>query len=179
MVASNSRKIGALIRADRTNRSEADLDRLARAASPRGAAFAARFAKSDMRRAARLAALALVLSACSGSADGSSDDEGEIWNGDSAGIEFELTRVGRRLCEFSATREELTEAQLAGLASLRLHGAAPRAGCDGPTYSITIHGGDGASVSYRATNVDCSSPPTLLFEDFDAWAKSSPCSLQP
>jgi hypothetical protein len=137
-------------------------------------------AESDMKRSALSVVLGLVLLACSGSADDSSDDKGKIWNGDSAGIEFELTgATGQRVCEFSATREELTEAQLDGLASLRLQDAAARAGCDIPTYSITIRGGDGSSVRYRATHVDCSSSPILLFEDFDVWAKGSPCSLQP
>lgn len=137
-------------------------------------------AASNMRKPALLVALGLVLGACSGSTDDSSDDKGEIWNGDSARIDFELTgATGQRLCEFSATREELTEPQLDGLASLRLHESTARAGCDTPTYSITIHGGDGSSVRYLATHVDCSSSPILLFEDFDAWAKGSPCSLQP
>ena len=80
------------------------------------------------------------MSACSTA----SDNKREIWNGDSAGIDFELTgATGQRLCEFSATRQELTETQLGGLSSLRLHDAAARAGCDTPSYSITIHGGDG------------------------------------
>ena len=125
-------------------------------------------------------ALGLVLSACSGSGGGSPDDEGEIWNVESASIEFELTgATGQRLCEFSATRAELTEAQRAGLASLRLQDAAVRAGCDSPAYSVTIFRADGASLNYRATHIDCSSSPILLFEDFDAWAKSGPCSLEP
>jgi hypothetical protein len=129
-----------------------------------------------MRIPTLVVALGLVLSACSSS----SDNKGEIWNGDSAGIDFELTgATAQRLCEFSATRQELTEAQLEGLSSLRLHDAAARAGCDTPSYSITIRGGDGSSASYRATHVDCSASPILLFEDFDAWAKSTPCSLQP
>jgi hypothetical protein len=123
-----------------------------------------------------LIALGLVLCACSGS----SDDEGAIWKGDSTGIEFELTgATAQRLCEFSATRVELTQAQLDGLASLRLQHAAARAACDTPSYSVTIHGGNGSSVTYQATHVGCSSSPILLFEDFDAWAKDSPCSLQP
>jgi hypothetical protein len=129
-----------------------------------------------MRRPALVAVVGLLLFACSGP----SQDERAIWNGESVGIDFELTgATGQRLCEFSATRDQMTAAQLNGLSSLRLQDAAPRAGCDIPTYSVTIHAGDGSSASYRATNVACSSSPILVFEDFDAWAKSTPCSLQP
>ena len=151
-------------------RSGSDRDRLAKT----GLTGCVAAPESDMRRPALVVALGLVLLACSGSAE----DKRAIWNGDSAGIEFELTgATGQRICEFSAAREELTEAQLDGLASLRLQDAAVRAGCDTPTYSVTIRAGDGSSVDYRATHVDCSASPILLFEDFDAWAKSSPCSL--
>ena len=114
------------------------------------------------------------LSGCSGSPEGRA-----IWNDDSVGIAFELFGPwGQRMCEFSAKREDLTEAQLAGLASLRLASSAQRAGCDVPTYAVTIDGAHGSSSSYQATDIDCSSSPILLFEDFNAWAMSTPCSLQ-
>lgn len=128
-----------------------------------------------MRRSALVVAFGLVLSACSGSAD----DKREIWSVDSVGIDFVLTNWGRRLCEFSATREQLTGAQLDGLSSLRLRdGIGAAAACDG-FYSITIHGRDGSSVAYEAISVYCSGSLFLPIEDFDAWAKSTPCSLQP
>ena len=129
-----------------------------------------------MKKPALVVALGLLVSACTGS----SDDKSQIWKGDSVGIDFRLTDpTGQLLCEFSATREQLTTAQLDGLSSLRLHDAARNGACDLPTYSITIHAGDGSSASYLATYPSCSSTPILLFEDFDAWAKSTPCSLQP
>lgn len=173
------------------SQSALDVGQVSKPGSSGEALFAA---ESEMRKRVLVIAVGLVLSACSGSSDdkreigngdsspgaNSSDDELKIWNGDSTGIEFELTgATGQRLCEFSATREELTEAELDGLAALRLQDAAARAGCDIPTYSITIRGADGSSVRYRATHVDCSSSPILLFEDFDTWAKTSPCSLAP
>jgi len=127
-------------------------------------------------RESGLVLLGLLLSACSDS----SRDERRVWNGDSVGIAFELHGpTGQLLCAFSAMREELTAAQLDGLSALMLHDAALRAGCDEPSYAITIHARDGSSASYRATFVDCESSPILLFEDFEAWAKSTPCSYQP
>lgn len=131
---------------------------------------------SDMKKPALVLVVGLLLSACSAS----SHDDRAVWNAESVRIDFELTgATGQRLCQFSATRDQLTAAQLNGLSSLRLHDAAPSAGCDIPTYSVTVHASDGSSASYRATNVACSSSPILLFEDFDAWAKSTPCSLPP
>jgi hypothetical protein len=121
--------------------------------------------------------LVLVLSACSGS--GSSHDEGDIWKGNSVRIAFELNGpTGGLICGFSATRQDLTATQLDGLASLRLHDSAVTSGCDWLSYDVTITAADGSSTSYWATMVGCSSSPILLFEDFDAWARTTPCSRQ-
>ena len=102
---------------------------------------------------------------------------GGIWRGDSAGIDFALTGpTAQQLCTFSATRAELTVAQLAGLSALRLHDGTGGAGCDVPSYAITIRAQDGSSASYRATLTICQTSPIVLFDEFNAWAKSTPCS---
>jgi hypothetical protein len=129
-----------------------------------------------MRNSALLVVLGLLFTACSGS----SPDEDQVWDGDSAGINFVLTGpVAQRLCEFSARRAELTATQLDGLAALRLRDGTGGAGCDVPAYTVTIQAGDGSLTQYQATEVVCSTLPILLFDDFDAWAKSTPCSLEP
>lgn len=110
-----------------------------------------------------------------GSSKGTAGDG--IWNADSSAIDFELTgAVGQEICKFSATRDELTEQQLQGLSALKLKNAAVRAGCDVPSYTITVHAKDGSSQRYSATSPDCSSGPIVLFGDFDAWASGTPCS---
>jgi len=137
--------------------------------------------KPDMTRSKQTAfvgALALLWIACSGTShDG---QEAGIWDADSVGIGFTLTgAVGQHLCDFSAAREELTGAQVDGLSSLTLHATGGRAACDSPWYEITIRAQDGSSRSYAAMNPECTTSPILSFQEFDAWAKSTPCSLQP
>jgi hypothetical protein len=101
-----------------------------------------------------------------------------IWNGGSVAIDFELTgAVGQEICKFSAMRDELTPEQLEGLSGLKLHDAAVRAGCDVASYKITVHAKDGSPERYWATLPDCSGEPIVLFDDFDAWASSTPCSF--
>jgi hypothetical protein len=130
---------------------------------------------ADRHPWALVIALGLVVSACSD--DGG---EAEVWNGDSVAIEFVLKgAVGQTLCEFSTTREELTEAQRAGLRSLKLRpGEYLGSSCDFPNYAIVIHAADGSSANYRAVDPRCDNRPILLFDDFDAWAKSTSCSLE-
>ena len=101
----------------------------------------------------------------------------EIWNGDSVRIAFTLNNLfGQLICGFSATRDQLTEAQLVGLSALRLHDSVTRLGCDISTYSVTIHSRDGSALTYRATEDGCSTSSILLFQEFNAWAKSTTCS---
>ena len=130
------------------------------------------------KQAALVATFGLLWVACSGT---SHDGQGRgIWDADSAGIDFTLDSLGQHLCDFSATREQLTGAQRDGLSSLGLHDAIGGAGCDGPAYEVTIRARAGSSKSYMATAPVCESPPSLilLFEDFDAWAKSTTCFVQ-
>jgi hypothetical protein len=131
------------------------------------------------KQGALVGAFGLLWVACSGTLPDS--QARGIWGADSAGIDFTLTgAVGQHLCDFSATREQLTGAQLDGLSALRLHDGTGGAACDTPSYRIMVRAQDGSSTSYRATLPICiSSSPILLFEDFDAWAKSTPCSWQP
>jgi hypothetical protein len=111
------------------------------------------------------------------SQDGS--QERGIWSTSSVDISFTLNGPLRnRLCGFSATREELSSEQIQGLSSLRLQDGRTTSGCDIPTYVITVRAGDGSSATYFATDVYCSTEPILLFADFEAWARSTPCSLQ-
>jgi hypothetical protein len=120
------------------------------------------------------AVVALTLSsiACS---EASGGRERAIWNANSSGIDFALTSFGNVLCEFSAQREELTSAQLDGLSALRLHGGTGGAACEGG-YAITIHADDGSLMTFQALDLpQCSTSPILLFEEFDAWATSTPC----
>src|SRR5262245_43621181 len=70
----------------------------------------------------------LALAACATSQDGGSPhDSGQerrIWNSGSVAIDFTLTGpIANFLCSFSATREELSSAQIQGLAALMLHDA--------------------------------------------------------
>jgi hypothetical protein len=119
----------------------------------------------------------LTLAGCGTSND--SAYEREIWNSNSAAIEFTLNGPAGPICEFSATRAELSSAQLEGLSSLRLQEpVAASVACDGLSYAVTVHAGDGSSARYAATLPVCSSSPLLLFEDFEAWARSTPCSGQ-
>jgi len=135
----------------------------------------------DMRAkvaSALVGALGLLSIACSGTSDDGQEDR--IWRADSAGIDFTLTgAVAQHLCDFSATRAELTAAQLDGLSALRLHDGTGIAGCDIPSYGITIRAQDGSSMTYRATLTICQTSPIVLFDDFNAWAMSTPCSLPP
>ncbi|HKP55947.1 MAG TPA: hypothetical protein VJV78_04480 [Polyangiales bacterium] len=45
-------------------------------------------------------------------------------------------------------------------------------------YHLTVYADDGSSQLYHATIPDCSTNPFLQFEDFDAWARSTACSMQ-
>lgn len=125
-----------------------------------------------------MAAFGLLWVACSGTSHDSPAPA--VWGTDSVSIDFTLTgAVAQHLCDFSAAREELTGAQLDGLSALRLHATGGRAACDSPWYGITIRAQDGSSRNYTATHAECSTSPILLFEEFDAWARSTPCSLRP
>jgi hypothetical protein len=128
-----------------------------------------------MRKSTLLVACGMLWLACS-------DGEGErgFWNADSVRIDFSLqTPVSGPACEFSATRAELTQAQLEGLSALKLHEGIGGAGCDIYQYSIMVHAQGGSATFYRATeNSHCANSPFLLFGDFDAWANSTPCSMQ-
>jgi hypothetical protein len=130
----------------------------------------------------RTALLGLVVvivaaTACNGAEESQSD---AIWTNDSVALEFALTGAVSLtpLCEFSATRQDLSAAQIEGLSSLRLHPAKAEAGCDDATYEITVHAKDGGRETYWATLPVCRSTPILLFDDFEAWAQSTPCSLK-
>jgi hypothetical protein len=134
-----------------------------------------------MRNAFVAVVVAVTLCACSATqsdraADGAAEDR--VWSADSAGIDFSLTFLARELCEFSAMRSELTQAQLDGLSSLRLQDGTGGAGCDVPLYAVTIRAKDGSTTAYTATELVCDTAPILLFADFDAWAESTPCSWQ-
>jgi hypothetical protein len=103
--------------------------------------------------------------------------ERTIWHADSVAIDIQLTGpIGQNLCEFSATRAALSQAQLDGLSALRPVDSSLTSGCDLFSYTITVQAQGGASKSFQATQPGCSSAPILRFEDFEAWASSTPCS---
>jgi hypothetical protein len=122
-----------------------------------------------------LVVLGLFSIACSGISPDGGVEPG-IWNANSTGIDFAVTSFGNVLCEFSARRADLTDAQLDGLSSLRLRDGTGGAACEGG-YTITIYANDGSLMTFQALDrPECATSPILLFEEFDAWARSTPCS---
>src|SRR4051812_34998512 len=92
------------------------------------------------RLVAALGLLALTSCEAGSEIDRSGPGPGSaIWSESSAAIDFALLGPFRDLrCTFSATRAELTSAQLEGLSSLRLVVGPGGAGCDVPTYTIDV-----------------------------------------
>jgi hypothetical protein len=101
-----------------------------------------------------------------------------LWNADRVAIEFTLNGAfGGTICELSLTRDALSEEQLDGLYSLMLRDGKRPGGCDASWYSIVVRAQDGSTSEFRAMHPECARTTFVPFDDFDAWASSTSCSM--
>lgn len=106
-------------------------------------------------------------------------DDGRIWVDSSVQIDWVLTGPeGHVVCEAATSADALTLDQLDGLAALVLMRDEVRAGCDTPTYQVTVQDADGSEATYFADQPGCRAGWVLPFAEFDSWAHEFGCASE-